>query len=93
MRATADRRHTILRVNPDIRKEKWTEQEDNNVIELVNTHGSCWAEIARGMAVSLCIGRALFGNVCCLNAAGCSQNLWLVSLFCARTTANSIVQT
>jgi Myb-like DNA-binding domain len=92
MWATANCRHTILQVNPDIRKEKWTEQEDNNLIQLVNMHGSCWAEIARGMAVRLCIGRALFGNVCCLSAAGCSQNLWLVSSFRARTTANSIVQ-
>ena len=45
--------HTFLQVNPEIRKEKWTEDEDNKLIELVNTHGSCWAEIARGMAVGL----------------------------------------
>jgi hypothetical protein len=40
-----------VQVNPDIRKDKWTEHEDNQLVDLVNTHGSCWAEIARGMAV------------------------------------------
>ncbi len=40
-----------MQVNPDIRKEKWTEDEDVQLIELVGVHGSCWAEISRGMAV------------------------------------------
>lgn len=42
---------TDMQVNPDIRKEKWTEDEDAQLIELVGVHGSCWAEISRGMAV------------------------------------------
>lgn len=48
----ADRQAPATQVNPDIRKEKWTEEEDSKLVDLVNTHGNCWAEIARGMAVS-----------------------------------------
>ena len=43
----------LLQVNPDIRKDKWTEDEDRRLMELVRIHGSCWAEISRGMHVSL----------------------------------------
>jgi Myb-like DNA-binding domain len=53
-----------VQVNPDIRKEKWTEHEDNKLIELVNTHGSCWAEIARGMAVRTGLEQCTRIDVC-----------------------------
>jgi myb proto-oncogene protein len=37
------------RVNPDIKKEKWSAEEDRLLMRLVHQHGSAWAEIARGM--------------------------------------------
>ena len=35
------------RVNPNISREKWTEEEDQRLEELVKEHGHSWAEIAR----------------------------------------------
>ena len=39
------------RVNPDIRKAKWTAEEDRILTRLVHQHGSAWAEISRGLEV------------------------------------------
>ena len=39
------------RVNPNIKKEKWTLEEDRLLMRLVHRHGSAWAEIARGLEV------------------------------------------
>lgn len=34
-------------VNPNIKKEKWTEEEDKALVALVADRGDAWAEIAR----------------------------------------------
>ena len=39
------------RVNPNIRREKWTPEEDRLLMRLVHQHGSAWAEISRGLEV------------------------------------------
>lgn len=39
-----------LQVNPDIRKEKWTADEDRLLASLVAEHGNRWADIARQYA-------------------------------------------
>lgn len=48
-------------VNPNIRRDKWTEDEDAKLIELVKTFGvGRWAEIARncdGRTDQQCMGR------------------------------------
>ena len=36
-----------LQVNPNIRKEKWTEDEDRRLLKLVKQYGNAWAEISR----------------------------------------------
>lgn len=49
------------KVNPNIRREKWTEDEDNHLMDLVKTFGiGKWAEIARhmqGRTDQQCMGR------------------------------------
>ncbi|KAK2077128.1 hypothetical protein QBZ16_004762 [Prototheca wickerhamii] len=48
------------RVNPNISKEKWTEDEDRQLAGLVRQYGSCWAEISRhlpGRTDQQCMGR------------------------------------
>jgi GAF domain-containing protein len=42
-----------LQVNPDIRKEKWTADEDRLLASLVAEHGNRWADIARQCAAPL----------------------------------------
>ena len=37
------------KVNPNIRKDKWTEEEDELLLELYQRHGNAWAEISRAM--------------------------------------------
>ncbi len=39
------------RVNPNIKREKWTPEEDRLLMRLVHQHGSAWAEISRGLEV------------------------------------------
>jgi hypothetical protein len=50
-----------LQVNPNIRRDKWTADEDAKLIELVKTFGvGRWAEIARncdGRTDQQCMGR------------------------------------
>lgn len=50
-----------VQVNPNIRRDKWTEEEDAKLIELVKTFGvGRWAEIARncdGRTDQQCMGR------------------------------------
>ena len=41
------------RVNPNIKKEKWTPEEDRLLVRLVHQHGSAWAEISRGLQVRM----------------------------------------
>jgi hypothetical protein len=36
-----------LQVNPHIRKEKWTIEEDRSLAALVALHGNKWADIAK----------------------------------------------
>lgn len=36
-------------VNPNIRKEKWSEAEDDNLTRLYYVYGNAWAEISRNM--------------------------------------------
>eukprot|EP00951_Prasinocladus_malaysianus_P014405 scaffold109615_cov50-Prasinocladus_malaysianus.AAC.3 len=48
------------KVNPNIRKEKWTEEEDRHLEALVKEYGFRWAEIARrceGRTDQQCMGR------------------------------------
>jgi len=48
------------KVNPSIRKEKWTADEDQKLGELYEAHGQKWAEIARhmeGRTDQQCMGR------------------------------------
>jgi hypothetical protein len=58
---TAERLHArCVQVNPSIKKEKWTEDEDGRLAALVGEHGNAWAEIARRMAGRTdqqCMGR------------------------------------
>ena len=42
------------RVNPDIKKEKWSAEEDRTLLRLVHQHGSAWAEISRGLEARAC---------------------------------------
>ena len=47
-------------VNPNIRKDKWTESEDKALMRLVRTYGCAWAEISRlmdGRTDQQCMGR------------------------------------
>ena len=47
-------------VNPNIRKDKWTEAEDKALMRLVKTYGCAWAEISRlmdGRTDQQCMGR------------------------------------
>ncbi len=47
-------------VNPNIRKDKWTEVEDRALMRLVKTYGCAWAEISRlmdGRTDQQCMGR------------------------------------
>lgn len=47
-------------MNPNIKKEKWTEEEDERLLELVGLHGNAWAEISRqleGRTDQQCMGR------------------------------------
>lgn len=34
-------------LNPDIKKNKWTEEEDNRIIEAHKQYGNKWSEIAK----------------------------------------------
>ncbi len=54
------RRRRGAQVNPNIRKEKWTEVEDRALMRLVKTYGCAWAEISRlmdGRTDQQCMGR------------------------------------
>lgn len=47
-------------MNPNIKKEKWTDEEDARLLELVSIHGNAWAEISRqleGRTDQQCMGR------------------------------------
>ena len=49
-----------MQVNPHIKKEKWTDDEDDRLAMLVRQFGSAWAEIARrmrGRTDQQCMGR------------------------------------
>ena len=48
------------KVNPNIKKDKWTPEEDALLTQLVAEHGNRWAEIARhmdGRTDQQCMGR------------------------------------
>lgn len=48
------------RVNPEIKKEKWSREEDEALTRLVNQYGNSWAKIARnipGRTDQQCMGR------------------------------------
>ncbi|KAK9846618.1 hypothetical protein WJX81_007698 [Elliptochloris bilobata] len=48
------------KVNPNIRKDKWTDAEDKALMRLVKTYGCAWAEISRlmdGRTDQQCMGR------------------------------------
>ena len=48
------------KVNPNIKKEKWSVEEDALLTQLVAEHGNRWAEIARhieGRTDQQCMGR------------------------------------
>ena len=48
------------RVNPEIKKEKWSKEEDEALTRLVNQYGNSWAKIARnipGRTDQQCMGR------------------------------------
>eukprot|EP00884_Botryococcus_braunii_P013629 jgi/Botrbrau1/22267/Bobra.0138s0027.1 len=48
------------KVNPNIRKEKWTDDEDRQLMRLFKTYGNAWAEISRcmnGRTDQQCMGR------------------------------------
>ena len=50
----------LMQVNPHIKKEKWTDDEDDRLAMLVRQFGSAWAEIARrmrGRTDQQCMGR------------------------------------
>ena len=40
-----------MQVNPNIRKDKWTPEEDDQLRALVKEYGSSWAEISRNIEV------------------------------------------
>lgn len=47
-------------MNPNIKKEKWTSDEDAALLELVGQFGNAWAEISRrleGRTDQQCMGR------------------------------------
>jgi hypothetical protein len=55
-----ERRRAAAQVNPNIRKDKWTEVEDRALMRLVKTYGCAWAEISRlmdGRTDQQCMGR------------------------------------
>lgn len=48
------------KVNPNIKKDKWTAEEDAQLTDLVSQYGNRWAEIARhmdGRTDQQCMGR------------------------------------
>lgn len=80
--------HGATQVNPDIRKEKWTEEEDAKLMELVRTHGNSWAEIARGMAVSVLAAFSTLPLVAeTLHASSCPHTPQLSLLGTAKSVA------
>ncbi len=42
---------SLMQVNPNIRKDKWTPEEDDQLRALVKEYGSSWAEISRNIEV------------------------------------------
>ena len=42
---------SLMQVNPNIRKDKWTAEEDDQLRALVKEYGSSWAEISRNIEV------------------------------------------
>jgi hypothetical protein len=34
-------------LNPDIKKNRWSEEEDNKILQLHQTYGNKWSEIAK----------------------------------------------
>ena len=42
---------SCMQVNPNIRKDKWTPEEDDQLRALVKEYGSSWAEISRNIEV------------------------------------------
>ena len=51
------------RVNPNIKKEKWTPEEDRLLVRLVHQHGSAWAEISRGLEVRPSSARSSYSGL------------------------------
>jgi hypothetical protein len=55
------RPRALAQVNPNIRRDKWTDEEDSQLVDLVKTFGiGKWAEIARhmvGRTDQQCMGR------------------------------------
>jgi len=42
-----------LKVNPNIKKEKWSPAEDDRLLVLYEEHGGSWAQISRHLEVKL----------------------------------------
>ena len=43
----------LCQVNPNIKKEKWTAEEDEKLLVLYEEHGGSWAQISRHLEVSI----------------------------------------
>ena len=46
-------RVNLCQVNPNIKKEKWTVEEDEKLLVLYEEHGGSWAQISRHLEVSI----------------------------------------
>ena len=53
------------RVNPNISREKWSDEEDRKLAALVETYGNSWAEISRQLPGRTGAGAQYVGAACC----------------------------
>jgi hypothetical protein len=88
-----------LQVNPDIRKEKWSAEEDRHLAALVAEHGNRWADIAKKcVSSSYNLLREHIHQLCTLvyleeELATCiSEESWhgSVARTCVRTSSNDV---